>query len=97
MQDEDWPTVRISAARLEQLEAERDIAQKMLAYLEREMAEVESNIERGKGTWPNKDYVRDDTWLRWYATHRALFLMRDEWRRLLNENSAAKQPQGEEE
>ena len=33
---------------------------------------VQQLIARGKGTWPNSDYIRDATWDGWYGELRAL-------------------------
>lgn len=39
----------------------------VIDYCTKELARLDAQIERGKGTWPNSDYVTDDTWSRWHS------------------------------
>lgn len=37
-----------------------------------QLREVESWLAKGKGTWPEKDYIRDQTWHTWQGEVMAL-------------------------
>lgn len=39
---------------------------------ERLRLETEANLARGKGTWPQADYIRDETWANWQGQEQAL-------------------------
>jgi hypothetical protein len=41
-------------------------------WLDGRITELEALFENGKGTWPNSDYVRDDTWNSWNGQLSAL-------------------------
>lgn len=37
-----------------------------------QLREIESWIAKGKGTWPEKNYIRDEAWHRWQGEALAL-------------------------
>lgn len=39
---------------------------------ERARLKIETNLSRGKGTWPQADYIRDETWHNWLGHEQAL-------------------------
>ncbi len=41
-------------------------------WLQAEREEVNQRIEKGKGTWPHEDYVKDEDWARLMATKHTL-------------------------
>lgn len=45
----------------------QDKASRLVEAVKTRLKEVNELIARGKGTWPQKDYVRDDTWAGWQA------------------------------
>lgn len=45
---------------------------RLLGKLRSMYADVSALIARGKGTWPQNDYVRDETWAHWQGESIAL-------------------------
>ena len=37
----------------------------IIDYIRKELEEVQLRLKRGKGTWPQKDYITDDIWAMW--------------------------------
>lgn len=42
-------------------------ARRCLASVVKRYRDIESCLDKGKGTWPNVDYVRDQVWDGWNA------------------------------
>lgn len=47
-------------------------ASRLVTEVKTRLKEVNSLIGRGKGTWPQKDYVKDETWAGWQAERNCL-------------------------
>ncbi|TXH49893.1 MAG: hypothetical protein E6Q97_21580 [Desulfurellales bacterium] len=37
----------------------------LFSWLKAESQDINERISKGKGTWPNQDYIRDETWSIW--------------------------------
>jgi hypothetical protein len=44
----------------------------LLSWLVAELADVDSRLAKGQGTWPQPDYIRDATWNMWQGERLAL-------------------------
>ena len=44
----------------------------LLERVQKEYMELDDRLKKGKGVWPNHDYVKDDTWQSWKYTHTRL-------------------------
>ena len=42
--------------------SEKMTLQEFRDWIQSEVKEVNQRIEKGKGTWPNEDYVKDEDW-----------------------------------
>lgn len=47
-------------------------AQAIIEIIKQELQVYDDLIEKGKGTWPNEDYVRDSRWHSWHGSKMAL-------------------------
>jgi hypothetical protein len=58
----------------------------IVGLVQSELDEVNSRIQRGRGTWPTKDYVQDATWDGWrgeqYALERVIRILKSNAERL---------------
>lgn len=43
-------------------------ASSILALVVKQRDKYQKMVDKGKGTWPEKDYVRDDVWASWLLT-----------------------------
>ena len=52
---------------LKEAQSPADPVERLVSIIHAEIAKYESLIQRGKGTWPQNDYVRDSVWDAWNA------------------------------
>jgi hypothetical protein len=50
----------------------RDKAMRLVEAVKVRLKEVDDLIARGKGEWPNQNYVRDEIWAGWQAERHCL-------------------------
>ncbi len=75
----------IKAAHLAgQQQGRADAVEKIEALIAKMASEIQAKLDRGKGTWPNDDYIKDEIWHQWQGELFALHVLanaiaRGEW------------------